>query len=101
MPTPVIRPSLTTDLSQRYSTQHAGEAFDVKAVLGSPGAVPTQGETIDATSQNGSTFQSPNGFWVRPMVQVSQLKDVQAGNSSLSLYIKGLDTTKYGSVAHP
>ena len=95
MPTPVPRPSLTTTLDQRYATQRAGEAFDVKAVLGAPGTVPPQGETIDATSQNGSTFQSPNGFWVKPLVQVSQLKDVQAGNSSLSLYIKGLDTTKY------
>ena len=101
MPTPLPRPSLTTDLSQRYSTQRAGEAFDVKAVLEAPGVVPPQGETIDARSQNGQQFQSPNGFWVRPLVQVSQLKDVQAGNSSLSLYIKGLDTTKYGSVAHP
>ena len=101
MPTPVQRTSLTTDLSQRYSTQRAGEAFDVKAVLGGPGAEPEAGKTIDATSQNGSTFQSPNGFLVKPMVQVSQLKDVQSGNSHLSRYIQGLDTTRYGSVAHP
>lgn len=95
MPTPNTRPSLTTTLDQRYATQRAGEAFDVKAVLGSPGTTPKQGQTIDATSQNGQSFQSPNGFWVKPLMQVSQLKDVQAGNSTLSLYIKGLDTRKY------
>ena len=95
MPNPTTRPSLTTTLDQRYATQKAGEAFDVKAVLGAPGVVPKQGNTIDAVSQNGANFQSPNGFWVKPLVQTSQLKDVQAGNSSLSLYIKGLDTTKY------
>lgn len=95
MPIPVNRPSLTTTLDQRYATQRAGEAFDVKAVLGGPGAVPPSGETIDAVSSNGQSFQSPNGFWVSPKVQVSQMKDVQAGNSSLSTYIKGLDTKKY------
>jgi hypothetical protein len=95
MPTPNTRPSLTTTLDQRYATQRAGAAFDVKAVLGSPGTEPKQGKTIDAVSQNGQNFQSPNGFLVRPLSQVSQLKDVQAGNSSLSVYIKGLDTRKY------
>ena len=95
MPTPNNRPSLTTTLDQRYATQRAGEAFDVKTVLGAPGTVPPSGETIDASSRNGQNFQSPNGFLVKPMVQVSQLKDVQAGNSSLSRYIKGLDVTKY------
>jgi len=95
MPISSPRPSLTTTLDQRYATQNVGEAFNVKAVLGGPGAVPTSGETIDAVSSNGQTFQSPNGFWVSPKSQVSQLKDVQSGNSSLSTYIKGLDTTKY------
>ena len=95
MPNPVPRPSLTTTLDVRYANQRAGEAFDVKATLGQPGSVPPAGEVIDAASQNGSTFQSPNGFQVRVMPQVSQLKDVQAGNSSLSRYIQGLDTTKY------
>jgi hypothetical protein len=95
MPTPNTRPSLTTTLDTRYAQQRAGEAFDVKAVLGGPGTVPKQGQTIDAASQNGQTFQSPNGFLVKPLAQVSQLKDVKAGNSSLSLYIKGLDTRKY------
>jgi uncharacterized protein (DUF2141 family) len=95
MPTPNSRPSLTTTLDSRYSNQSAGSAFDVKATLGGPGADPKQGQTIEAVSRNGGTFQSPNGFLVRPLAQVSQLKDVQTGNSSLSLFIKGLDTTKY------
>jgi hypothetical protein len=95
MPLPSSRPSLTTTLDVRYANQHAGEAFDVKATLGAPGTVPRQGEVIDAASGNGSSFQSPNGFLVRPMTLISQLKDVQSGNSSLSRYIQGLDTKKY------
>jgi hypothetical protein len=95
MPTPMPRPSLTTTLDQRYAQQHAGGAFEVKDVLGAPGTVPSPGEVIDAASQNGATFQNPNGFQVKMLQQVSQLKDVQAGNSSLSLYIQGLDTRKY------
>ena len=95
MPAPSVRPSLTTTLDVRYAQQHAGGAFEVKDVLGQPGTEPPTGEVIDAASQNGATFQSPNGFQVKVLQQVSQLKDVQAGNSSLSLYIQGLDTTKY------
>jgi hypothetical protein len=95
MPTPFSRPSLTTTLDQRYASQPAGEAFNVKNVLGSPGSTPPAGEVIDAASQNGMTFQNPDGFQVKMMPQVSQLKDVQAGNSSLYRYIHGLDTTKY------
>ncbi|HQI44514.1 MAG TPA: hypothetical protein PLC59_00350 [Bacteroidales bacterium] len=95
MPIPNERPSLTTTLDQRYARQHAGGAFEVKDVLGPPGAVPIPGQVIDAASQNGAIFQNPNGFQVKMMPLVSQLRDVQAGNSSLSLYIQGLDTRKY------
>ena len=95
MPTPTQRASLTTTLDQRYANQSEGGAFQIKNVLGQPGSTPPAGEVIDAASQNGMTFQNPDGFQVKMMPQVSQLKDVQAGNSSLSRYIHGLDTTKY------
>jgi len=95
MPNPSVRPSLTTTLDVRYAKQRVGEAFDVKKVLGQPGEEPKQGKTIDAASQNGANFQSPNGFLVRPMIQVSQLKDVKAGKSLLSMYVKGLDSRRY------
>ncbi len=97
MPNPVPRPSLTTTLDERYANQHAGGAFDVKAILGPPGTLPVQGSVIDAMSLQGADHQNPNGFWVRVLPQVSQLKAVQsngAGNN-YSLYILGLDTTKY------
>ncbi len=96
MPTPVPRPSLTTTLDVRYASQRAGEAFDVKAVLGNPGSVPAQGEIIDAASQNGANFQIQNGFQVRMLPQVSQLLAVQSNDTKgLSSYVNGLDTTKY------
>lgn len=97
MPTPTIRTSLKTTLDIRYAQQRAGGAFDVKAILGTPGTTPRQGEVIDAASQNGANFQSPNGFEVKMMPQISQLKVVQQGGSgnSYSRYVKGLDTTKY------
>lgn len=97
MPTPMPRPSLTTTLDVRYAQQHAGGAFEVKDVLGAPGTVPPQGEVIDAASQQGAANQNPNGFWVRVLPQVSQLKAVQSGGAGndYSLYIRGLDTTRY------
>jgi hypothetical protein len=97
MPTPVTRPSLTTTLDVRYAQQHAGGAFDVKQVLGNPGTEPAVGEVIDAASQQGVNNQNPNGFQVKMMPQVSQLKVVQQGGAgnNYSTYVKGLDTTKY------
>lgn len=97
MPTPNVRPSLTTTLDQRYAKQHAGGAFEVKEVLSPPGTSPAAGTTIDAASQQGANNQNPNGFVVKVLPQVSQLKAVQTGGAgnAYSLYIKGLDTTKY------
>ena len=97
MPTPNQRPSLTTTLDQRYARQHAGGAFEVKQVLGAPGTTPASGDVIDAASQQGANNQNPNGFWVKPVMQVSQLKAVQSGGTgnNYSLYIQGLDTTRY------
>jgi hypothetical protein len=97
MPTPTSRPSLTTTLDQRYAKQHAGGAFEVKTVLGQPGNEPAIGTTIDAKSSQGQTNQSPNGFLVKSIPQVSQLKAVQSGGAgnAYSTYVKGLDTRKY------
>ena len=97
MPVPNVRPSLTTTLDVRYAQQRAGGAFDVKAILGGPGAEPPAGKVIDATSLNGAASQNPNGFQVRVLQQVSQLKVVQEGaiGNNYSLFVKGLDTTRY------
>lgn len=97
MPAPNVRPSLTTTLDQRYARQHAGGAFEVKEVLFPPGTTPPSGTVIDAASQQGANNQNPNGFLVRVLPQVSQLKAVQTGGAgnNYSLYIQGLDTTKY------
>lgn len=96
MPTPQARPSLTTTLDQRYARQHAGGAFEVKEVLGGPNEAVPAG-TIDAASQQGATNQNPNGFLVKVLPQVSQFKVVQGGGArnDYSLYINGLDTTRY------
>ena len=98
MPTPNVRPSLTTTLDVRYAKQHTGGAFEVKSSIGGPGAEPAAGKAIDATSLNGAAFQTPNGFVVRTIGGMSQLKAVQSGDTDgLSTYVKGLDTTRYHS----
>lgn len=96
MPTPSSRPSLTTTLDQRYAVQHAGGAFEVKDVLGAPGAgLPSN--LIDAASQLGATFQNPNGFAAKSMQGVSQFIEVQTDgkNGGISRYYQGLDNTRY------
>lgn len=96
MPAPTPRPSLTTTLDQRYAQQHAGGAFEVKDVIGAPGAgLPSL--LIDAASQNGATFQSPNGFLAQSIQGVSQFIEVQSDgkNGGISRYYQGLDNTRY------
>ena len=96
MPTPNERPSLTTDLESRYSKQRAGGAFDVKETLGNPGTQPAAGTTIDAVSQNGAEFQSPNGFEVKVKQGITAFKDAQGVQSKqLSRYIRGFVARKY------
>lgn len=102
MPTPVQRPSLTTTLDQRYATQRAGGAFDVKQVLGSPGTTPAAGTTIDAVSMQATNFQTPVGFEVKKMIGVTQMLDAIDTNTSpsaqskqLSLYIRGFSNQRY------
>lgn len=98
MPTPIQRPSLTTDLASRYSTQRAGSAFDVKQTLGGPGTAPKKQSVIegDTKSQQGANFQSPNGFETDVLQGITQLKDAQGTKSKeLSTYIKGFSNRKY------
>lgn len=97
MPNPNIRPSLLTTLDVRYAKQRAGGAFEVKKVLGDPGQEPAAGKTIDAASQQGAINQSPNGFLVKVLQQVSQLNVVQNGGvgNGYSRYVLGLDTSRY------
>lgn len=96
MPTPNLRPSLTTDLQTRYNNQRAGGAFDVKKTLGGPGTQPSSGTTIDATSMLGQEFQAPNGFEVKVQQGVTQMKDAQGTTSKeLSRYLRGFSSKKY------
>lgn len=96
MPEPINRQSLTTDLESRYAKQKAGGAFDVKETLGGPGTQPAAGTTIDAVSQQGANFQSPNGFEVKVKQGQTQFKEAQGTTSKeLSLYIKGFSNRKY------
>jgi hypothetical protein len=98
MPIPVSRPSLTTTLDQRYATQKAGGAFDVKKTLGAPGTAPTAQAVIegDTVSMNGNQFQSPNGFETDVLQGQTQLKDAQGTTSKeLSRHIKGFSNKKY------
>lgn len=96
MPDPVNRESLDKTLDGRYLTQHAGGAFDVKQTLGPPGTSPSAGTVIDAISLQGSNFQAPNGFQVKVIEGITQLKDAQGTKSKeLSLYIRGFSSRRY------
>jgi hypothetical protein len=96
MPTPITRPSLTTDLLSRYSSQKVGEAFDVKKTLGAPGSTPQAGAVIDANSIQAQRFQSPKGFEVKASQEGTQFLDAQGTTSKqLSVYVQNLSTQKY------
>jgi hypothetical protein len=96
MPNPINRPSLTTNLEERYSTESVGGAFDVQKVLGPPGSTPPVGSIINANSIQGKLFQSPSGFEVKITQGVSQFIEVQDnGTDGLSQFVQGLSTVKY------
>ena len=87
-----IRPSLSKTLDQRYDTQRAGGAFNVKQTLDSyaPGVVN------DSLSAQATEFQSPAGFVVKTGVNGTQFKDAQGTQSKqLSRYVRGLDNRRY------
>ncbi len=86
------RPSISKTLDQRYVTQRAGGAFNVKQTLDSysPGTVN------DSLSAKATEFQSPAGFVVKSGVNGTQFKDAQGTQSKqLSKYVRGLDNRRY------
>jgi len=85
MPTPVSRPSLTTDLSSRYATQKVGGAFDAKNII-EGGVAPA------FASLQGVQFQVKNGFLTEEPQNISNFKN---DGGDLSIYAQGLNTTKY------
>jgi hypothetical protein len=90
------RPSISKTLEERYASQKAGAAFDVKKTLGTPGSSPARGTTIDASSMSGATFQSPNGFEVKVTQGSTQMLDAQGSTSKqLSRYLRGFDNRRY------
>ena len=98
MPTPSDRPSLTKTLEQRYATQHAGGAFNVKERLGGPGAPPIARMPVDGNE----VLYSVDDFKVKAMQGVTELLDAIEANSTsaprskeLSLYIRGFSNRKY------
>jgi hypothetical protein len=98
MPTPISRPSLTTNLADRYATTPVGGAFNVQKTLGSPGSAPKKQSVIegDTISMKANTFQSPAGFETNVLQQKSQLIDVQSnGNSGVSQFLQGFNNTPY------
>ena len=98
MPTPSDRPSLTKTLEQRYATQHAGGAFNVKERLGGPGAPPIARMPVDGNE----VLYSVDDFKVKAMQGVTELLDAIEANSTsaprskeLSLYIRGFSNRRY------
>jgi len=100
MPTPSERPSLSKNLEERYATQRAGGAFEVKQRLKPPGQAPQTGDRMPI--DGNEALVSVDDFAVKPMQGVTELLDAIEANASpapkskeLSLYIKGLDTRRY------
>lgn len=97
------RQSLTQTLEQRYSNQREGGAFEIKKVLGNPGTSPKAGSIIDASSLQGASFQTLNGFEVKATQTITQMLDAAATNGpsgggkskQLSRYMRGFDNRKY------
>lgn len=85
MPTPITRPSLTTDLASRYASQRVGGAFDARDII-------EAGTDALFASFQGATFQNTNGFLTKEQLGVSDFKN---DGNNLSQYVQGLDTRKY------
>jgi hypothetical protein len=81
MPDTTNRDSLVKNINDRYATQRAGGAFDVKETLGQPNTEVSPGKVIDAKSVSGQTYQTKNGFVAKSETGISQLKVVQSNGS--------------------
>ena len=87
MPIPIERLSLTTPLTQRYEKQRVGGAFDDKNIIES-GVDPL------FASYQAATFQIADGFSTKKQQGISDFKN---DGNNLSMYVEGLNTTKYSN----
>ena len=87
MPNALPRPSLTKTLAERYETQPVGGAFNARNIIES-GVDPL------FASLQGAEFQTTNGFKTEQQLGVSDF--INDGND-LSIFVQGLNTTKYDS----
>jgi len=83
--TSIDRPSLNTNLENRYNTQRVGGAFDAKSIMNDGGSQPL------INSSQEAEFTKP-GFQTKLPHGTSQFKNDGLG---LSKYVKGLDTRRY------
>ena len=80
------RPSTSTDLATKYQTSKVGGAYDAKKA----------GTSTTDPSNQAATFENSNKFIVKQQPLVSGFKGVDKPNyTELSIYGKGLNTTKY------
>jgi len=86
MPSPTVRPSLTTDLETRYETQKEGGAFDAKQA----GTSTTEPSILAAEFDNSSTFV------VKEPLFVSNFKGANNPTyTEISSLAQNLDTRRY------
>ena len=98
MPIPTTRPSLNKNLEERYATQRAGGAFDVKQRLGGPGAAVGPRMPVDGNE----VLYTVDDFKTRAVQGITELKEALEANSSsspkskeMSLYIRVFSNRKY------
>jgi len=89
----VNRQSLVTSLEDRYNSQWAGGAYNVKD------SVLTTGTSGVATADSlyDKMYTTTEGFVLRQQLLQSEFKEVANGGQSagLSIYTQGLDTRPY------
>ena len=98
MPNPTERPSLTKTLDQRYATQHAGGAFEVKQRLGAPGAAPNARMPVDGNE----VLYTIDDFKTKAVQGITELKDALEANTSpspkskeMSRFMRGFSNKRY------
>jgi len=91
MPIPTERPSLTNCLTERYGSQRAGGAFDAKNISTQPGTRGAAGGLGFGIQETQFTIPL---FRIASWAFMQQSDFINEGND-LSIYVQGLDTTKY------
>ena len=87
------RPSLTTNLEQKYKTEHVGGSFDAKSIT-------TDGKHSPILGSIQSARYTKAGFKTKMLDGQTELYEAQGTTSKeSSIYMKGFSNVRYGDVS--